>query len=73
MSRESRLRNGSYEFAQININSAGADDLITRGNGVVNLPSNFSTYFDYQRPRIGNWGYEVEANFSPAGCPAMKS
>ena len=67
MSRESRLRNGSYEFAQININSAGADDLITRGNGVVNLPSNFSTYFDYQRPRIGNWGYEVEAELFTGG------
>ena len=34
MSRESRLRNGSYEYAQINVNSAGVDDLLTRGNGV---------------------------------------
>ena len=34
MSRESRLRDGSYEFAQININSAGVDDLLTRGHGV---------------------------------------
>ena len=25
------------------------------------LPPNFNSYFDYQRPRIGHWGYEVEA------------
>ena len=67
MSRESRLRNGSYEFAQININSAGADDLITRGNGTVNLPPNFNTFFNYERPRIGNWGYEVEAELFTGG------
>ena len=60
MSRESRLRNGSYEYAQINVNSAGVDDLLTRGNGVVKLPPNFNSYFDYQRPRKGNWSYEVE-------------
>jgi len=62
VSRESRLRNGSYEYGQININSAGYDDLITRGNGVLWLPPNFDSYFDYQRPRKGNWSYEVEAN-----------
>ena len=62
MSRESRLRNGSYEYGQININSAGYDDLLTRGNGVLWLPPNFNSYFDYQRPRKGNWAYEVEVN-----------
>jgi hypothetical protein len=67
MSRESRLRDGSYEFAQINVNSAGFDDLITRGNGALWLPPNFNTYFDYQRPRKGNWSYEVEANIQSGG------
>jgi len=67
MSRESRLRNGSYEYAQININSAGADDLITRGNGIVNMPANFNTFFEYERPRIGNWGYEAEAELFTGG------
>jgi hypothetical protein len=67
MSRESRLRNGSYEYGQININSAGLDDLITRGNGVLWLPPNFNSYFDYQRPRKGNWSYEVEANVYSGG------
>jgi len=67
LSRESRLKNGSYEYGQININSAGYDDLITRGNGVLWLPSNFNSYFDYQRPRKGNWSYEVEADVYSGG------
>lgn len=60
MGRESRLRNGSYEFAQINVYSAGVDDLLTRGNGVVHLPPSVDSYFNYERPRKGNWAYEVE-------------
>ena len=67
LSRESRLRNGSYEYAQININSAGYDDLLTRGNGELWLPPNFNTYFDYERPRIGSWAYEVEAEVFSGG------
>lgn len=60
LSRESRLRDGSYEYAQINVNSAGMDDLLTRGHGGVNVPANFNTYVEYQRPRKGNWAYSVE-------------
>jgi hypothetical protein len=67
VSRESRLRDGSYEYGQVNVNSAGLDDLITRGNGVLWLPPNFNSYFDYQRPRKGNWGYEVEFNAYSGG------
>jgi hypothetical protein len=60
VSRESRLRNGSYEYGEMNINSAGVDDLLTRGNGVVKLPPNINTYFEYERPRQGNWAYNVD-------------
>ena len=67
VSRESRLRNGSYEYGEINVNSAGFDDLITRGNGVLWLPPNFRSYFDYERPRKGNWAYELEANIYSGG------
>jgi len=67
MSRESRLRNGSYEYAQINVNSAGVDDLILRGNGYVWLPPNISTYTDYQRPRRGNWSWELETQVFSGG------
>ena len=67
ISRESRTRNGSYEYGQVNVNSAGYDDLLTRGNGNIWLPPNFNSYFDYQRPRIGHWGYEVEFNLFSGG------
>ncbi len=67
ISRESRLRNGSYEFGQININAAGVNDLITRGNGVVNMPAKFGTYFNYERPRKGNWSYELEIETFSSG------
>ncbi len=67
ISREGRLRNGSYEYGQINVNSAGYDDLLTRGHGNLWVPPNFNSYFDYERPRIGRWGYEVEANLFSGG------
>jgi Domain of unknown function (DUF5916) len=67
ISRESRLRNGSYEYGQINLNSAGYDDLLTRGNGVLWLPWNFNAFFDYERPRQGHWAYEIELEASSGG------
>ncbi len=67
MSRESRLRNGSYEYAQINVNSAGVNDLLTRGNGVLRLPPNFNSYFEYDRPRKGRWGFHTEAELYGGG------
>jgi hypothetical protein len=60
LSRESRLRDGSYEYAQINVNSAGNDDLLTRGNGVFARPPSFNAYFELDRPRQGRWGHHVE-------------
>ncbi len=67
LSRESRLRNGSYEYAQINVNSAGVDDLLTRGHGAVNLPPNFNAFAEYRRPRKGNWAYNLEAELYSGG------
>jgi hypothetical protein len=72
MSRESRLRNGSYEYAQININSAGVDDLLTRGNGSVKLPWRWNAYFEYTRPRKGNWAHEVYADLITGGLAGSR-
>jgi len=60
LSREGRLRNGGYEFAQINLNSAGVNDLLTRGNGSLKKPANFNAYYQYQRPRKGDWAHNIE-------------
>jgi hypothetical protein len=67
VSRESRLRNGSFEYGEINVNSAGVDDLLTRGNGVLKRPANFRGYFEYERPRSGNWAYDLEAEVFSGG------
>ncbi len=67
MSRESRLRNGSYEYAQINVNSAGIDDLLTRGNGILKRPPNFNSIFEYERPRDGNWAYNMDVEAFSGG------
>jgi hypothetical protein len=67
LSREGRLRNGSYEYAQVNINSAGVDDLLTRGHGPVRKPASFGADYQYQRPRKGNWAHEVEAELFSGG------
>jgi Domain of unknown function (DUF5916) len=67
LSREGRLRDGSYEYAQINVNSAGVNDLLTRGNGVVNRPPNFNSFYQYERPRKGNWAWNIEAGLQSGG------
>jgi len=67
LSREGRLRNGSYEYGQININSSGVDDLLTRGNGSLKRPANFNSFFEYERPRKGNWAHDLEAEVLSGG------
>ncbi|HUQ12599.1 MAG TPA: DUF5916 domain-containing protein [Steroidobacteraceae bacterium] len=73
MSRESRLRNGSYEYGQINVNSAGVDDLILRGNGFVKRPPNFNSFFELDRPRKGNWGFHGELEISSGGLEGNRN
>lgn len=67
ISRQSQLRNGSSETASISINSSGVEDELTRGNGSFRTPPNFFSAFNYQRPRKGNWSYEVEAAAQSGG------
>ena len=71
MSREGQLRDGSYEYAQINVNSAGLNDTLLRGNGVVRMPANFNTYFEYERPRKGDWAHETELEAFTGGLTGM--
>jgi hypothetical protein len=67
MSRESQLRNGSYEYAQININSSGVEDLLTRGGHNLRVPTNFNAFAEYDRPRKGNWSFQSEAEVYTGG------
>ncbi len=67
MSREGRLRNGGYEYAQINVNSAGISDTLLRGNGIVRLPANFNAFYEYERPRKGRWAHNAEVEIFGGG------
>ena len=67
MSREGQLRDGSYEYAQINVNGAGISDNLLRGHGIVRLPANFNAYYEYERPRKGRWAHDVEAELFGGG------
>jgi hypothetical protein len=67
LSRESRLRDGSYEYAQINVNSVGVSDLLTRGNGSLDKPASFNSYFEFERPRKGNWSWRTEVELFSGG------
>jgi hypothetical protein len=67
VSRQSQLRNGSFEFAQVNVNSSGVDDQITRGNGVLNRPASFNAFFEYGRPRKGDWSFDTELGARSGG------
>lgn len=67
VSRQSQLRNGSSEYGQININSAGVDDMLTRGHGVLRKPPNFNSHFEYSRPRKGAWAFDTSAEFQSGG------
>ncbi len=67
MSREGRLRNGSHEYAQINIDSAGHDDRLTRGHGSLRMPARWYAHYEYERPRKGRWAHEVNADLFTGG------
>jgi len=54
---QSNLRDGGNEYMQVNVNSAGYDDRILRGNGILRLPPNFNAFYERSRPRKGNWEF----------------
>ncbi len=67
ISRQSQLRDGSSEYAQVNINSAGVDDLLTRGNGSLALPPRAVAHYEFERPRKGRWSHSLEADVLTGG------
>ena len=65
--RQSQLRDGSSLYGQINVNSAGYDDRITRGRNPLRLPANFNSHVEFSRPRKGAWAFETYANVLSGG------
>jgi hypothetical protein len=67
ISRQAGVRDGSSEYMQLNVNSAGVNDLLTRGHGSVNLPPYFNSVYEYNRPRKGDWGFDLVADVFSGG------
>ncbi len=67
VNRTSDLRDGSNEFAQVNIDSAGYDDLLTRGHGALRLPPSVNLHFDRTTRRQGNSSYQMQAEIYTGG------
>jgi hypothetical protein len=67
IARVSELRDGASEQAQLNINSAGWSDLLTRGHGALFLPPSADLVFLRVSPRHGDWAYKLEAEALTGG------
>ncbi len=67
VNRRSDTRNGGSEFFEISGLTAGHDDLITRGNGAVNVPAQLHGYYEIFRPRRRHWSLYGNANYAATG------
>ena len=67
ISRSGDLRNGATERVQLNVNSAGWDDLLARGNGALFLPPTIDLGYERVSPRHGDWAFKLEAEVVGGG------
>ncbi|HEY8683554.1 MAG TPA: DUF5916 domain-containing protein [Rhodanobacter sp.] len=51
----------------LNVNSAGWDDLLTRGNGALFLPPSVDFLFEHISPRHGDWAFKLDAEALSGG------
>ena len=65
--RQSDTRNGGSEFFEVSGLTAGHDDLITRGNGAVNVPAQLHGYYEVFVPRKRRWSFNGNANYAATG------
>ncbi len=57
LSRSVQYRSAWLAYEELRITPGGVDDLISRGNGPVDLDTRYSAYADFTSPRNGNWQY----------------
>jgi hypothetical protein len=63
----SDLRDGGNDYAQIAYFQPGRDDLVTRGNGVVDVPAKFYLYYERFIPRKDRWSLYWHARYAAEG------
>ena len=52
---------------QLNVNTAGWDDLLTRGNGALFLPPSLDLAIERTSPRHGDWACKLDAELVSGG------
>ncbi|HEY4583325.1 MAG TPA: DUF5916 domain-containing protein [Lysobacter sp.] len=67
VNRGSEMRDGGSEFFEIATYSSGHDDLVTRGNGVVRMPSKAFLFYERSIPRRGPWSLYWNARYAAEG------
>ncbi|MGH8076344.1 MAG: DUF5916 domain-containing protein [Lysobacter sp.] len=65
--RASDRRDGGNQFFEVAGWTAGNDDLITRGNGVVRVPSKLFLFAERFRPRKGHWAFYGNVRYNAEG------
>jgi hypothetical protein len=63
----SSYRNGARAFAELFLQPSAIDDLVSRGNGDVRIPSRHYIYAEYGTPRLGPWQLEFSAFINQEG------
>src|SRR6476661_4154769 len=61
------LRNGGNDFFEAAAFSPGHDDLITRGNGAVNVPAKAYLYYERFTPRKDHWSLYWHLRYAAEG------
>lgn len=67
VNRQGNLRDGGNDLFDIAMWSAGQDDLITRGNGIVEVPAKLYAYYERFRPRKGAWQLYGSGRYAAEG------
>ena len=57
VSRDVQYRSAWRAYEELRYIPSGVDDVISRGNGPVQLKQRFGAYVDFSSPRMGNWVY----------------
>lgn len=57
LSRDVQYASAWRAFEELRYVSSGVDDLLSRGNGPVQLDDRVSAYFDVTTPRFGDWQF----------------
>jgi len=69
--RYAELRDGGNEFWDVAMWSAGNDDRITRGNGVVQVPEKLYAFWERSRPQRGAWSLEGMVRVAAEGLEGV--